>query len=134
MSAKHTPGPWRVHADRWIKATRGEHEGEILAAPTYWMEGGEAVAAEGRANARLIAAAPELLEALTMAREMIATERQSFADCNNVPELTAGDDPDNFVSIGGALFEQHDAHVVADYDRALAQIDAAIAKAAGSAS
>jgi hypothetical protein len=73
----------------------------------------------------------QLLAALRMAREMIATERQSFADCNVMPELTPGDDPDNFISIGGALFEQHDADVVADYDRALAKIDAAIARATG---
>jgi hypothetical protein len=53
---KHTPGPWRVHCDRWVKATRGDHDGEILVAPTYWMEH---VAEEAAANARLIAAAPE---------------------------------------------------------------------------
>lgn len=80
-------------------------------------------------HTRLIAAAPDMLEALRDARDMIALERQSFADCNNVPELTDGDDTDNFVQIGGALFERHDAEVVADYDRALAKIDAAIAKA-----
>jgi hypothetical protein len=60
-NATFTPGPWRVHAERWVKATRGDHEGEILVAPTYWMEH---VAEEAAANARLIAAAPELLEAV----------------------------------------------------------------------
>lgn len=74
-----------------------------------------------------------LRAALLMARNMIATERTSFADCNMRPELTPGDDPDNFISIDGALFEQHDADVVADYDRALAQIDAALAAPAAPA-
>lgn len=73
----------------------------------------------------------ELLSACRASREVIAMERQSFADCNNVPGLTAGDDPDNYVTVAGVLFEKHDAHVVADYDRTLAQIDAAIARANG---
>ena len=60
MSA-HTPGPWRVKSDKWVIASRGEHEGEILIAPTYWMEN---VPEEAAANARLIAAAPMLLEEL----------------------------------------------------------------------
>lgn len=51
-------------------------------------------------------------EALRMARDMIATERQAFADCNVRPD-------------GG--FDEEDAEAVADYDRALAQIDAALA-------
>lgn len=70
-----------------------------------------------------------LVEALRLAREMIATERASFADCNIVTALSPEDDADNYIQIGGALFEQHDADVVADYDRTLAKIDAALAAA-----
>jgi hypothetical protein len=55
-----------------------------------------------------------LHEALRVARDMIATDRHAFADCNVLPE-------------GG--FDADDAQVVADYDRALAQIDAALASA-----
>lgn len=65
----HTPGPWRVeHAV--------DHEWDI-SAPT-WMSlavvfGNEdeepRLESEGHANARLIAAAPELLEALLKLRE-----------------------------------------------------------------
>ena len=57
----HTQGPWAVKHERWVVATRGEHDGEIIVAPTYWMESSEAEAA---ANACLIAAAPDLLAAL----------------------------------------------------------------------
>jgi hypothetical protein len=64
MSAQHTPGPWRVKSERWVVATRGEHEGEILIAPTYWME---VAPDEAAANARLIAAAPDLLDCCTKA-------------------------------------------------------------------
>lgn len=53
-----------------------------------------------------------LHQALRVARDMIATDRHAFADCNVLPE-------------GG--FDADDAQVVADYDRALAQIDAALA-------
>lgn len=60
-ASQPTPGPWRVRSGKWVVAKRGEHEGEILIAPTYWMEN---VPEEAAANARLIAAAPDLLEAL----------------------------------------------------------------------
>jgi hypothetical protein len=61
MSKKFTPGPWRVKNERWIVATRGEYEGEILIAPAFWLTH---VPEEQAANARLIASAPLLLEAL----------------------------------------------------------------------
>ena len=35
MKTKHTHGPWSVHHGKWVKAMRGEHEGEILIAQTY---------------------------------------------------------------------------------------------------
>ena len=57
----HTPGPWRVEptssADRYICADKPEGQAEL--AKVYdWAEYGGALPAE--ANARLIAAAPEL--------------------------------------------------------------------------
>lgn len=86
---------------------------------------------ESLANARLIAAAPALLEALQAAREVIAKDRLDFAEWNEIRELSHDDDPRNFVQIGDSLFDFCDAEVVASYDRALAKIDAAIAAATG---
>ncbi|MBK8225401.1 MAG: hypothetical protein IPK73_30675 [Candidatus Obscuribacter sp.] len=55
-TTKHTPGPWSAHAQEIIGNT-----GELIATIelTDGMDPGESYA-----NARLIAAAPELLEAL----------------------------------------------------------------------
>ena len=50
---KHTPGPWRVANGVQIRSQRDQ------IAKIWMMRNGE-----GNANARLIAAAPELLEAL----------------------------------------------------------------------
>jgi hypothetical protein len=68
-AASFTPGPWAVRHEKWVIATRGEHEGEILIAPTYWMEH---VPEEAAANARLIAAAPSLLTALRDLMDAVA--------------------------------------------------------------
>lgn len=56
----------------------------------------------------------QLLAACRAARDVIATDRQAFADCNVLPDGTFGAD---------------DAAVLADYDQALAQLDAAITRA-----
>lgn len=68
MSQKHTPGPWRVefHADD----TGRNLEGRISTCADFgyiqWDNFAKVCATdeEGKANARLIAAAPDLLEAL----------------------------------------------------------------------
>lgn len=57
---KHTPGKWKV-----VYATKGafqveDEDGAVLCARNYW----DNRAAESEANARLISAAPELLESL----------------------------------------------------------------------
>lgn len=70
MSAKHTPGPWK--AAEW-QAEGGEFGWSIYAGdpahlvPTNTFETNSADEAE--ANARLFAAAPELLEASQMGHE-----------------------------------------------------------------
>ena len=55
MSAKHTPGPWHTAGDQGVQIRSQRDQ----IAKVWTMRGNE-----WKANARLIAAAPELLEAL----------------------------------------------------------------------
>lgn len=68
--AAHTPGPWKVADDKWTLAARPwsgaiavvADDGSEAPPILFWStRGGDEVA-----NARLIAAAPELLAALTV--------------------------------------------------------------------
>lgn len=69
METKHTPGPWFVEHHEWLQkghcAISSKDHGE-LAQVVWCMEDDECIgrnSPEKEANARLIAAAPELLEA-----------------------------------------------------------------------
>lgn len=67
MTSKHTPGPWSCidegRLDDCVHSDAGEHvEGDIICLSPI-LEGYEVSAENWEANARLIAAAPELLEA-----------------------------------------------------------------------
>jgi hypothetical protein len=53
MSNKHTPGPWSINERAQVVAADGGHIAYVECAPVI-------------ANARLVAAAPELLEALQL--------------------------------------------------------------------
>lgn len=74
MSAKHTPGPWRLideTGDELAITTDDRMDCncvEIVAVAIGWDEPLES---EQQANARLIAAAPELLEALLATYEAL---------------------------------------------------------------
>ena len=90
--AKHTPGPWKFE-----ELTAQDGDGYIL------TEGDEVVIVhhggayskglqrdEVLANARLIAAAPDLLEALEDAREELEWyETELAGECYNNPKLNA---------------------------------------------
>jgi hypothetical protein len=108
VSAAFTPGPWRTGRQRKIYA-----EGDEL--PVGQAIAKEREFAEATANARLIAAAPELFEALSDSRAAIA----SLAE-------------DTF---GEVILEYDDnGYPVCGYpvrDELLAKIDAALAKARG---
>ena len=66
----HTPGPWFVrelHEDQAEIILEGIERGHAIATVSTWGE------AELKANAQLIAAAPELLAALNAYRDAVAT-------------------------------------------------------------
>lgn len=74
MSAKHTPGPWIAIRsipvegyDGWYLKAQPNHTMRGFTQEIGWVNGGD----ENTANARLIAAAPEMLEALKHARDQI---------------------------------------------------------------
>jgi len=73
--SKHTPGPWqtetvdsvvRIHGGVFAGAARA-----VVEVADVWVPDGENGDAAQVANARLIAAAPDLLEALKEAREVV---------------------------------------------------------------
>ena len=73
-----------------------------------------------------------LQEALTNARDIIATDRQAFVDCHQVrnDELIHEAGALGLVLVGeGAWIAPEDAEPLHDYDRALAKIDAALSAA-----
>ena len=106
MEQKHTPGPWIYGPEVGPDCTRIDAEnGLVIAAvrsreitsweqsrPIYsWSE-------EGAANARLIAAAPKLLEALRAAHHMLTRDYIDPAKmavvykCSEAIELATGED------------------------------------------
>jgi hypothetical protein len=64
VSAKHTPGPWIVKENRAYKTSWliYDPEGNQLAQVANWQD--KTFNCDAEINARLIAAAPDLLEAL----------------------------------------------------------------------
>ena len=89
QQAQHTPGPWEIRpgygllkseigpSDRavatvWVKRMEGDKDELGRAVPTPW--------AEGEANARLLSAAPDLLEALRPFANYACDEP---CDCHN---------------------------------------------------
>lgn len=72
-AAKHTPGPWMVQMRRGSLGTRGHI---AVLGPDFGSGHGDVVRTMGttereEANARLIAAAPELLAAVKEARTLL---------------------------------------------------------------
>ena len=93
--SKHTPGPWHVnHAGSAKKGEPFKIDEFYVYAPN--TQDDTAICADvidpvtqepNEANARLIAAAPELLEALVMAREALA----SFCTAFKVPAFSTSE-------------------------------------------
>ena len=88
MGIKHTPAPWRVSSEspRIIKKDYraiGSDAGFLIASTMgHDNSGFYASEQEADANARLIAAAPELLEALEMCTKAMASVLPDFNPCD----------------------------------------------------
>lgn len=140
MTTSHTPGDWRVWA--W---TQREPDGTVVACghqvvsrlPDDSEVGIFTSATEGEdvADLHLIAAAPALLAACANARDMLATDRQEFVDCQRLHDsFTADAVAHGLVWVDDETWiAAEDAEPLREYDRAIALIDAAMAKATGSA-
>jgi hypothetical protein len=79
MSAQHTPGPWTANKPTQSNGRAEVHAGPMLVAQAFnWLldaEGDE----QCWADARLIAAAPDLLEALKLALSIIGFGKEHDA-------------------------------------------------------
>lgn len=78
---KHTPGPWRLHeqgdANQYCLLTNDERW--VIA----FSQNGELHTPEQIANAKLIAAAPDLLDALIKAEEHMSLTNSTLRTFNN---------------------------------------------------
>lgn len=93
MTQKHTPGPWRTRelsgndhrGMGWVEDANG-NDIACFGAKELWLE-------ENRANARLIAAAPELLVALEiilpLARGFVAVQPLGGANRRDIEQAAA---------------------------------------------
>lgn len=83
MSGKHTPGPWTVRCSSkgypyQIEAPNGSRGPGGITCVTRRAAISFPTSTEGQANARLIAAAPDLLEALEAAFEMHVSQHPKW--------------------------------------------------------
>lgn len=145
---RHTPGPWLMTpANKWTSESGAfvqwgqfnisANSDDPMAGDYYCIGSVSNVndAPANEANARLIAAAPELLAACINARDILATDRQAFVDCNQLRDSRT-DDPiaHGLVWVADETWlTPEDAEAVRDYDRAIELIDKATTKATGAA-
>ena len=104
MNAQHTQGPWSDdHLSQHERATITggklrliKTDGVIVAFLPQWLDTPEE-ASEARANARLIAAAPDLLEALQLCRQHMYDHASNTTDgafdkiCAAIAKATGGE-------------------------------------------
>lgn len=69
METKFTKGPWKTYGDWGIQPASAKKDEKIFAQFSHDAECGNTV--EGFANAHLIEAAPEMYEALRLARKCV---------------------------------------------------------------
>ena len=79
MSAKHTPGPWEVTTGCFQEASRMS-DGMVSCRVSYSLNAINQRGLDAPLNATLIAAAPELLEALEELMQVV----EAYIDTENV--------------------------------------------------
>jgi hypothetical protein len=93
MTTKHTPGPWRIKSDPMHFDTLTTVEGGAIGARKPFgvqmivQVGGDSDFHEAEANARLIAAAPDLLKALKKARRFVLSSDEPV--CTELDDIDA---------------------------------------------
>lgn len=121
--SKHTPGPWAVDADAYPIFIYSESETWPLIDELGNEEGckGAFIANTGdnKANARLIAAAPTILQELIRAREYIAACIHSHAETVTNPTTGLVEDPEDVLAI------ESDQDLLNGIDAAIARAEAA---------
>jgi hypothetical protein len=89
---KHTPGPWHYHPLDPVKpeslSLRGPDD-EQLAAVYLWDWEPDEMQDEARANARLIASAPQLLEALEICYQQLKELTEEGMHLDEAMEVSA---------------------------------------------
>lgn len=116
--AKHTPGPWTTdEADHDAPYQNIKIQASNRTICTVWIDDAPVrdFNSAQQANARLVVAAPELLEALLVAHKHITEDRASYVWGAELPD--------------GSMDTKDAAILHEAYDSKLAQIEAAIAKA-----
>ncbi|MNJ10723.1 hypothetical protein D3C77_48850 [compost metagenome] len=88
--AKHTPGPWTFERLRAGSIWAIQAGATCVAEIVRWATTDPAALAEREANARLIAAAPELLEALERLLEAYSSQMRSDYDYPGDPWTAEG--------------------------------------------
>lgn len=125
MSAKHTPGPWTAEYvedecdsqhEVWLTDSRNGYEAHLVWTCDHGADPGSTQWSEADANARLIAAAPELYEALQEMRAACAAAFRVIAEnCDATlleKELTRAGVAEGFGKRAGELLERIDGEAV----------------------
>lgn len=86
MTTNHTPGPWAIRDDDedWVVSIVGSSQIVLARVRTATVEPGDG-------NARLIAAAPDLLEACKTFAEWLRREEAGFVKAGNKRDTPEGE-------------------------------------------
>lgn len=79
---QHTPGPWKIVTSWGDYMVEGPNKEEII-----WQDGNYDTPTIKLEDARLIAAAPDLLEALKAARRFVVTSHEAV--CTELDDIDA---------------------------------------------
>lgn len=95
--SKHTPGPWfqshRKSVYGWYQTEVYTADGEVVATVAWYPRtlNDKSTTTDREANARLIAAAPELLEACQTIAEWLRREDEGFPDAAERRKTSEGE-------------------------------------------